>query len=258
MTEGPAFERLPGSRPAPRVVVSVHDVSPANLRQVRWLLRRLDEMGAQPRVLKVIPDEGDDRRADRDADLMALVRDEVGAGSEVVLHGYTHRTEGRLHGRVIDLLRARLFAARSAEFLSLSRDEAAVRVSGGLQVLAAMGVRPIGFCPPAWLADRRTPAVLRAAGLRYFVTFLWLHDLERRRRRALPPLGYMGASPRQERLVAMERLLVSAGMSRLPVARVFLHPQGASGSRACAAVLRTLSRLVATRTPVTYAALLDA
>jgi len=243
---------------ARRVVVSVHDVCPLHLAEVRWLLERLDGLGVRPRVLKVIPNEGGAAPIDRDPGLVALIREEVARGSEIVLHGHTHRTEGPIHGTPLDRIRARLFAADSAEFLSLPRRDAVTRIEAGMAICEGIGIRPTGFCPPAWLADRGLASVLRSAGLRYFVTFLWLHDLQRRLRRAVPAVGYMGAGPSQERLVAIERLLVTAAASRLPAVRVFLHPHGASRSRACSAVLGSLERLMSERTPVTYAALLDA
>ena len=240
------------------LVVSVHDVSPLHLAEVRWLLERLDGIGAHPRVLKVIPNEGGDSPIDRAPGVVALLREEVARGSEIVLHGHTHRTDGTFLGTPLDRLRARLFTAGSAEFLSLSRHGARARIEAGVALLDSVALRATGFCPPGWLAEPGLAAAVRQAGLRYFVTFLWLHDLQRRLRRAVPAVGYMGAGPSQERLVAVERLLVTAAASRLPAVRVFLHPHGASRSRACSAVLGSLERLMSERTPVTYAALLDA
>ena len=240
------------------LVVSVHDVSPLHLAEVRWLLERLDGIGAHPRVLKVIPNEGGDSPIDRDPGVVALLREEVARGSEIVLHGHTHRTDGMFLGTPLDRLRARLFAADSAEFLSLSRPEARARIEAGVALLDSVALRATGFCPPGWLAEPGLAAAVRQAGLRYSVTFLWLHDVRRRTRRAVPAMGYMGAAPTHERLLAVERLLVTAAEPRLPVIRVFLHPQRASRSRACSEVLRALERLVSRRTPVTYAALLDA
>jgi hypothetical protein len=208
--------------------------------------------------LTVVPLDEGTAAIGEDPGLVALLREQLARGAEVVLHGYTHRAVGRIHGTTIQRLRAALFAGSTAEFLSLSRDEAATRVRAGVAALEALGVRPLGFCPPAWLADDRLPSVLRECGLRYFLTIGALHDLERRRRRTIPALGYMGADVTQERLVAAERRLLMALHSRLPVVRVFLHPQGARRSRACSAALRTLERLLAVRTPVTYASLLDA
>ena len=251
------MSRTPDPLRAGWLVLSVHDVSPLHLADVRWLLGRLDDLGAAPIVLKVVPLEEGTAAIGEDLGLVALLREQLTRGAEVVLHGYTHRAAGPVHGTTLLRLRAALFAGPTAEFLSLSRDEAATRVRAGVAALEALGARPLGFCPPAWLADERLPSILRECGLRYFVTIGALHDLERRRRRTIPALGYMGADVTQERLVAAERRLVMALQRRIPVVRVFLHPQGARRSRACAAVLRTLERLLTVRTPVTYATLLD-
>lgn len=244
-----------------RLVVSVHDVSPPNLAEVRWLLERLDALGARPRVLKVIPNEAGRAPVGEDQGLVDLLHHEATHGSEIVLHGYTHRAAGRLRGSAVDRLRARLFAGDTPEFLSVTWEEAARRIEAGRAALNEAGVPPAGFCPPAWLADGDLGDLLRKRGFRYLLTFGGLHDLERGRLRTMRAVGYMGAGPIQERLVAVERLLMVAASTgspaAFPVLRVFLHPRAASRSPACSAVLRSLERLLRSRTPVTYAALLD-
>lgn len=240
----------------PRVIVSVHDVSPRNLVGAAWLLARLDDIGASPRVLKVIPDEGGTAPIADHPGLIALLREESALGTEVVLHGFTHQIAGRLHGSPTLRLRAALFAPRDAEFLSLARGEAAFRIRAGLEALAGLGFVPRGFCAPAWLGDAALPSVLREAGLRYYLSFSAIHDLERRKRWRIPAVGYMGAGPVQESLVGVERALVGAIASRFPTVRVFVHPQGAERSGACAAVLRSLERMLRSRSPVTYAEVL--
>lgn len=247
----------PGT-PGRRVVISVHDVGPSNLAAVRWLLDRLDALGVGSRVLKVIPNESGRAPIAEDRDLVALLREEAAHGSEIVLHGYTHRVAGALHGSALDRLKALLFAGGSAEFLSLSKEEAAERVEAGQAALEEVGLHPIGFCAPGWLGDGDLRGLLRQRGFRYCLTFAAVHDLRRGARWTIPAVGYMGAGPIQERLVGVERALVVGGSAALPVLRVFLHPQGAERSAACAAVLGALERLLRRRTPVSYAALLGA
>jgi uncharacterized protein len=240
----------------PRLVISVHDVAPSSAGDVRWLLDRLDDLGAAPRVLKVIPREPGSRPLEEDAVLVALLVREVAAGSEVVLHGYTHKAAGGLRGPVAMRLRARLAAGVAAEFLTLAPGAAAERVSAGLAVLDRLGIRPAGFCAPGWLATPEIDGILAAAGFRYSLTFAALRDLRTGRARSIPALGYMGAGPVQERLVGVERRLLLAGRGAFPVLRVFLHPAGARHSVACRATLDAVERLCRERRPVTYANLL--
>ena len=68
----------------------------------------------------------------------------------------------------------------------------------------------------------------------------------------------MGVGGAQERMVELQRDLVLRAPIRPGALRVYLHPQGASRSAACARTLRSLRQMLATRTPVTYSELLDA
>ncbi len=240
----------------PRLVISVHDVAPKSADDVRWLLDRLDDLGAAPRVLKVIPRQPASRPLEEDAELVALLRREAAAGSEVVLHGYTHQAAGRLRGPIAARLRARLAAGDSPEFLTLAPTAAAERVSAGLAVLESLGLRPAGFCAPGWLATPEIDGVLAAAGFRYSLTFATLRDLRIGRIRSIPALGYMGAGPTQEGLVGLERRLLMAGRGAFPVLRVFLHPADARRAQACRAALDAVERLCRERRTVTYSDLL--
>jgi len=246
------------------LIVAVHDVAPSTLGEVRWLLSRLDDAGVSRRVLKVIPAElGTD--TSRTADLERLARAEAAAGSEIVLHGWTHRSAGRYGGAAIDRLRARLFAGNAAEFLSIGPPEMRARLDAGRLWLERLGLEPGGFCPPAWLAGPGLTAAVRAAGFRYVVTLRGLRILRptpgRGARLDLPASGYMGAGPAQEVLLRVGAAVLFRPLASLlhaPAARIYLHPQNASRSRACARVLREIERLARDRACATYAQLIDA
>lgn len=248
------------------LVVSVHDVAPSTLPDVRWLLARLDELGVSPRVLKVVPraSEADDVR--RHPDLVALLADEVARGSEVVVHGLSHRLPpgAVLGGRGVDRLRARWFAGQAAEFLGLDDRAAEAAVLEGRTILREAGFEPLGFCAPGWLARPSLSGILRRCGFRYACWFGSVEDVETGRRLRAPAWGYMGTGGFGEALVALEgrfvRWVWRPVVDRLglggPV-RVFLHPQGAPRSRACAATLRALGRLRRAVRPTTYRDILD-
>lgn len=241
----------------PRLVVAIHDVAPTTLPDVRWLLSALDGLGVRPRVLLAIPDEagaGDLRAA---PELVDLLRSEADAGSEIVQHGCLHRVTGNLRGPVLSRARARLFAARDAEFLSLDRAGTIERLVRGRTILGDIGLEVQGFCAPAWLADGGLGPVLGQLGYRYDLGMYRVTDLTRGRRRWLPAIGYLGAGGVQERLVGLGGLASMAALRLTRAGQVFLHPQGASGSRDCARVLHTLERLQGERGLVTYRELLD-
>jgi predicted deacetylase len=243
------------------LVVSVHDIAPSTLPEVRWLLARLDELEVVPRVLKVIPRASEVEDVRRHPDLIALLGEEVARGSEIVLHGLTHRLppEAVLGGRTVDRLRARCFAGSAAEFLGLDDRAAEEAVLEGRAILRAAGFEPLGFCAPGWLARPSLSAILRRVGFRYACWFGSVEDLRTGRRLRAPAWGYMGVGGVGEGLVGLEGQLVRSVWHPLlgGAARVFLHPQGAPRSRACAASLRAIGRLRRSLRPTTYRELLD-
>ncbi|HEX5504831.1 MAG TPA: DUF2334 domain-containing protein, partial [Thermomicrobiales bacterium] len=236
---------------------SIHDVMPAYAAELRRLLADLDAIGARPRVLKVVPHAADGGPLAGAPGLVALLRAEVRAGSEVVLHGYAHRAAGPYRGPWPARWRARLFAGDAAEFLTLDRAALAARLEDGRRELRDLGFDPRGFCAPSWLASPELAATLRGLDFRYSVGLAALHDLRCGRRRWLPWAGYMGAGPRQERLIHLVGAALLAATPRAPVVKVFLHPQGVPDAAAYGRTLRLLARLVREREPVTYGQLLD-
>jgi len=246
------------------LIVAVHDVAPSTLPEVRWLLSRLDDAGVARRVLKVIPAE-EGARTSGMADVEQLVRGEAAAGSEVVVHGWTHRASGPYRGSATDRVRARLFAAHAAEFLALTPAEMRQRLVAGRAWLDRLGLAPSGFCPPGWLAGPGLAGAARVAGFRYLVTLRGLRVLQpkpgARTRIDIPATGYMGAGASQERLLRLGGTLLLhplAWLLRAPATRIYLHPQDAPRSRDCARTLRQIERLARTHRSGTYADLLDA
>lgn len=232
--------------------MAVHDVGAATIAEARWLLDRLTDAGIRARVLKVVPAHAGDA-------LRTLVADEAQRGSEVVLHGWTHRREGSARGGLLDRARSRLFAGGTDEFAALAPAEMTERLEFGGAWLDALGVDRGGFCPPAWLAAPGLRTALRRAGFAYLVTLRGLDDLSSGRRVTLPPTGYMGAGPLQEALVGIGSAIVTRPLAtalHAPARRVFLHPQGARGSRRCARTLAELERLARRLTPATYRSIL--
>jgi len=242
------------------LIVAVHDVAQSTLGEVRWLLAQLDEAGVQRRVLLAVPGAqgaGGERRSELDD----LVRAEASAGSEVVLHGWTHRAEGRYRGALLDRIRAGLLAPHAAEFLALDGTGMAARLRAGTEWLASVGVTPVGFCAPAWLWAPELPSAARLAGFRYLIGLRGLHRLDTERRIGLPPIGYLGAGAAQELAWRLGELAIwrpLAVVRRDPWRHFFLHPQGAPRSRACARVLREIGRAARADRAITYRDLLDA
>ena len=245
-------------RPADRrIVVSVHDIAPSTAGDVRWLLAQLDAIGIRRRVLKVIPNEAGVGDIRTDLDLVNLLRDEAAAGSEIVLHGYTHRSAGPPRGNPLLRLGVRLFAPKDSEFATLQHREAVRRLAVGRDVLGELDLAPVGFCPPAWMAPNSLDADLAAAGFRYIVRVAAITEVAQKRRRWVPAVGYMGAPPAVERMTRFDNAAITHSPFGIETLRVFLHPQRAQESADCAAVLRALPHWAEGRRAITYAEMLD-
>lgn len=251
------FDSLRSSEPPPRLIATIHDVSPPALDEVRRLLQLLDALEVRPRVLKVIPN-ADGAHAVADAtELVHLLQVEAAAGSEIVLHGYTHRASGPARGPLLTRLRARLFAGSAAELLSLNALEQAERIAAGQRSLAALGLQPRGFCAPGWLAPTGIRSLLRRLGFRYYVGLSTLDDLRTGRRQWTPWIGYLGADPWQERLIRLAGAVQGAAFGSAPVVKVFLHPRRSPKAPGFQSVIEVLARLVRQRQPTTFSQLLD-
>ncbi|MDE3192928.1 MAG: DUF2334 domain-containing protein [Chloroflexota bacterium] len=229
-----------------RVVVSVYDVSSSTLEDSRWIIERLDRLGARPLVVHVIPSPPSAALAD-------LVRAERQRGSQIALHGVTHRAEGAARGPVLVRARAALFAGGGAEMLTVDPSRLADHLRRGRALLAELGADSDAFCAPGWLSPPGVAAALRAAGLRYQVGMWTVTDVVAERVVWTMPLGYMGVGGVHEGIVTAISGFTLAVRRHVPVVAAFLHPQGASSSRAAARTLDAIRRLLTERRPATYA-----
>lgn len=120
-------------------------------------------LGAVPGLL-VIPDWHAQAPVERDPAFGEWVRARAREGAEILLHGERHDEVGLPRGWR-DELRAFARTNREGEFLTLDYGSARDRIDRGLERLRTIGLEPIGFVPPAWLARPETHLAARDAGL---------------------------------------------------------------------------------------------
>jgi uncharacterized protein len=217
-------------RPSRRVIVSLHDVTPPFVDAIRAQLAVLAEIGVRRVTLKVVPNWHGANPLYDSSSLVALLHEQVAVGSQIVLHGFEHRPARSrpFKGPWLSRMRARLFAADAAEFLTLSADEAADALRQGLAAFERAGLpRPTMFCAPGWLHDAEAVAALRQEGFRYLIDMFAIRDLWEGRSILTPGVGYMGAGPGQEMGVQILNGIVrQTALRAASVAKVYLHPQG--------------------------------
>lgn len=169
----------PSGRPeAPRggapLMVSIHDIAPGTAPQTSRWLEALDSRGI-PATLLLVPGPWRGPSLVSDTRLAADMLDAQDRGHELALHGFYHvatHGSGPLWRRGV----AQLMARGAAEFATLSEGEARARIKAGLEELADVGIEPVGFHPPGWIASPQAVNALRRSGLRYYSTQFAVHS----------------------------------------------------------------------------------
>lgn len=173
-----ATSRIKGpSASTDRIVVVFRNDDPSAISEVEHERRicAMFERHGVPQTIGVIPNVAlgphrdphakGERLLDTNPEMVALLREHCDrVGSEVALHGYTHRT-------------SRLSIPSRREYFEF-RDEGvaaqADKVSGGIEILVkSLNVRPVTFIPPWNRLDRDTVTACERNGLSIVSAGLW-------------------------------------------------------------------------------------
>lgn len=234
------------------LLVSIHDVTPAHAAAVELLWAACARHRVVP-ALAVVPQWHGEVAIESDPRFQAWLRARVAEGAEVLLHGERHDELGSARS-ALDHLRALGRTAREGEFLTLDERAAAERIGRGLARLRALGLSPVGFLPPAWLAREGAHRAAFAAGLA-------VSEDDRCVRvapgRSLPsPVWRWSArTPLRARLSCVVAEARWKAYRDAPLVRVALHPGDLADERCVASIERALARLTARHRAVRYAEL---
>jgi len=235
------------------LLVSIHDVTPALDAPVRRLWSLCREHGVTPALL-VVPEWHGEWPIERYDGFMTWVRACASHGAEVFLHGERHDEVGSARS-FNDELRAVGRTAKEGEFLTLDHDAAQLRIGRGLVRLRAMGLSPIGFIPPAWLAREATFDVVRDVGLRVSEDAGGVRVHTRGVRLQAPALRWSGRTTMRAWGSRVTAALRWRTQRATPFVRLALHPQDLAHPVTAASVERELVRWTRARNVVQYAQL---
>jgi predicted deacetylase len=158
------------------LVVSVHDVAPATAAAARAWVEDLSSLGV-PLSLLVVPGPWQSARTLLDdAETAVWLHQRLRAGDEIIQHGWRHQAAPG--GSWWRQAMGQVVARGCAEFTALDQAEATRRIAKGREVLARVGLHPVGFTPPGWLASPAVGSALRACGFRYTTSHLGIHRLD--------------------------------------------------------------------------------
>ncbi len=236
-----------------KLLVAIHDVSPANCDAVKELWRIARTRSITPALL-VVPNWHGEWPLREFPEFVAWTRARADEGADVFLHGERHDEVGSTR-TLRDNIRALGRTDAEAEFLTLEGEAIRSRVQRGLESLFACGIHPIGFVPPAWLARPGWSTEMWPFGFRVSEDdgSVYLH--ERGTRIAAPVTRWSTRTPLRARLssfVADTRWRADP-LARLM--RIALHPSDLASSEVCQSIGRTLDRWLATHQPFSYRAL---
>jgi predicted deacetylase len=204
------------------LLVTIHDVTPALQARVKTLWALCAERGIVP-GLYVVPDWHGGSPIEGDAAFAQWLRDRAVDGAEIFLHGERHDEVG-LPRAFRDELRAFGRTNKEGEFLTLEYDAARARIDRGIARLNALGLTPMGFVPPAWLAKVATHDAVRDAGLAVSESDRAIFVHARRATIASPVLRWSARGAfRSYGSVLQERIRWQT-QRRTPVMRIALHP----------------------------------
>jgi predicted deacetylase len=238
------------------LLVSIHDVTPAYEAETIRLWDMCARHAVRPALL-VVPDWHGEWPLDRHPRFAGWLRARAAEGAEIVLHGERHDEIG-LRRTAGDEMRAWGRTAREGEFLTLDEPAARERIERGIARLHAVGLRPVGFVPPAWLAREEGHRAVAAAGLAFSEdeASIRLHSAGRRLRS--PVVRWSSRTPVRaigSVAVAHGRWMLQ-GRARYP--RLAFHPQDFSHPATAGSLEPTLGRWLARHRPVGYAEVLSA
>ena len=241
---------------AARLVVSVHDVSPATAEETARWCADADLLGV-PVSLLVIPGRWRGVRLADEPGYAEVLRQRVVGGDELVLHGWEHRAgaEGSRMRRGV----GRGVARGAAEFAALDEAQAAWRLAAGRSVLGALGLLTVGFTPPGWLASPSAERAMVRAGFRYTTSHLGVRDLDRRRTfRGFALLHRPGGGFGERLGAALMRMAAGRGARRRGLIRLALHPDDLHRPGLREVSLRAIEAALAQGvTATTYAGVVD-
>jgi len=233
------------SGPQQRLLVTIHDVTPALMPAVEALWGLCAARGVLPGLL-VIPDWHGVSPVESDPAFGAWVRSRAGEGAEIFLHGERHDEQG-LPRTWRDELRAFARTNREGEFLTLGYDAARARIERGLARLRGIGLSPCGFVPPAWLARPATHEAAKDAGLGVSEDDGAIFVHRSGARLASPVVRWSGrTSFRAFASVAGARARWTL-QRRSPVMRIALHPGDLAHTATARSVERSLDAWLAER-----------
>jgi predicted deacetylase len=235
----------------PRLLASLHDVSPLTLDACRDAVELLRDGGIPPSALTVmvVPYHDEQIALDQHPGTIAFLHELADHGATLVAHGYTHMMASPPRSP-LRWLAARWFARSQGEFAACDADETRRRLAlaTGIFDRAGLTSRIVGFVPPAWLLSRGARETVDATALLFHERFAGIVFGDRLVARRLIGWGSLTAI---EAVATASWAWLQA--RRAPAdTRLAVHPPDLLRAVTRRSIARTLRSLVGPLEPVSY------
>ena len=237
----------------PPVLVTIHDVAPPLMARVERLWEICAARNVNPGLL-VVPDWHGGAPIEGDTACVNWIRARAADGAEIFLHGERHDEIGSPRGWR-DEIRALGRTNKEGEFLTLGHDAARARIDRGLVRLRALGLSPIGFVPPAWLARPDTHRAVREAGLAVSEDDGVIYDFKGARTIVAPVVRWSSRGTVRALGSLVQAQLRWTLQRGAAVIRIALHPADLDHPATAASVERTLDLWLSAYPAAGYSAL---
>jgi len=239
----------------PSVCISVHDVAPATWPRCARLLEMLDECGAGPLTLLVVPDYHHGGRIDAYPAFLRAIERRLARGDEVALHGYYHEDDAPPPRGPLGWFSRRVLTQSEGEFAALGEREALERLERGAALAASLHWPVRGFVAPAWLLGRGARIALSQlageAGFAYTTTRGGVYRLPDWRYTLSPSLVCTVRTAWRRAMSRGLNAATYAAARRGRVLRLSLHPVDADHPDVMRQWRRWVERALEDRAPAT-------
>ncbi len=238
--------------PAQHLVVSIHDVAPANRVVVVEMMREIASKGVRVCSLLVVPDYHHRGHFAQDRQFTSWLRELEAQGHEIVIHGYFHQRQSRPNESLADKFVTRFYTRGEGEFFDLDYDEAFRRITNARDEFIEAGLRPRGFIAPAWLLNAEGERAVRDADLEYTTRLQTVRDLRSAQNFSARSLVYSTEAEWRRSTSLLWNGMLARILRASPLMRVSIHPPDQRYPRIWQQILDSLDEMTKMRTPTTY------
>lgn len=240
------------------LLASIHDVGPGFEREVDLLADLFARHLGGPRfAMLVVPDHWGRNPLRAGTPFAARLRSWADSGIEMFVHGWYHKDIAEHSGMA--RFKARHMTAGEGEFLGLTTEEAARRMTTGRKLIEDVIGRPAaGFIAPAWLYGDGAMSALQASGFALAEDHMRVWEPAGGQVLARGPVvTWASRSTMRTASSLAVAALARMGLHGLPTVRVAVHPGDTTKASIMASIDKTLASFAARRDVGRYADLLN-